>query len=399
MALDGTEVRTRQEVRQQNAAPTDEERHLRNAEANREALEKIYDFYYESDGSRKPDASRLRQLYRLMSTETTEYLNEAVDDEDLERLENIPGATVRGQRVSNQERAMAEYEEDIAAYRADLDDYEAELDDYDRRVEEYEARPAPRGRAPVPPEEPEEPERPEGPEDNYESLVNGDYFHVINNNFSVRRSQRQERARRLVINVRTQDAALRVAHSLGDLFRENGVSPYLHEFKVYLSSTPDDTRKVKYDKIVVYYVTADDGDDDDGTDRIGDRLVDTIQSVVTEEDVVDRFAPFYSSVGPGVAWAEEPKYYIDALKNSFTKTRSNIIAKVIKESPHVPDKDTFVSWVASAMVAAQIDPVDPHRHVPPPPGPPPPDTDEEEEADDAEEGDDEASEPDGALAS
>jgi len=362
-----TTARTKQDVLQQNAAPTDLERYERNAKANQAALDSIYAFYYEPDGSKKPDKRLISALYRLMSTETSDYFKEAISEEDFGRLEKIPNSVVRGQQVSAYERARKAYDQEMAAFQKEWDRYDTEWADYEVRFAEYEAQDAPDAQAPVapvPPDKTQEPMEPDGPTNNLESLVDADYFHVRNLGFAVRTADRQERSRRLVINLKTQGASLKVAESLGALFRDDDVSPYLSEFKVFLSSTANDTMKVKYDKIVVYYVTAPaDDDDEDGSDRIGDRLVDTIESSVTEDDIVDEFAPFYSWVGPGVAWAEEPKYYVEALTGSFTQTRSGIIAKVIKENNNIPDKETFVRLVAEAMRDARIDPDSPHRHL------------------------------------
>jgi len=169
------------------------------------------------------------------------------------------------------------------------------------------------------------------------------------------------RARRIIVNVKTQEAALDVAKRLSDLYQDDEVSPFIREYKVYLSSRPTPAADVKHDKLVVYYALA--PGNDDSSDDVGNQIAAAIQQVVKPEDIDTEFAPFYSRVGPGIAWAEEPKYFVDELKGSFTSTRRDIIAQVIKDNPDVASAEAFRVLVDRALETAKVDPERPHRHV------------------------------------
>jgi hypothetical protein len=113
---------------------------------------------------------------------------------------------------------------------------------------------------------------------------------------------------------------------------------------------------------VVYYALG--KDSGNGSDDVGDRIASAIEGAVKPEDIGADFAPFYSRVGAGIAWAEEPKYMVTGRKGgSFTETRSNIIADVITTNQNVASKEEFIAKVGGALKAANVDPVSPHRHV------------------------------------
>jgi hypothetical protein len=199
--------------------------------------------------------------------------------------------------------------------------------------------------------------------DNWKELRDGDYFHLTNEAFPLPRAQKAQtltnRARRLIVNVKNQAAALKAVRGLVPLFRNADVGPFFRSFKVFLSSRADTKNSVKYDKLVVYYALK----DPNGADDVGNQLVSAIETTVPEGDRDSAFAPFYSYLTPGVAWAEEPKYYVQKLDNSFTETRANVIDDVIKNNDAVPNEAAFATLVDNAFQRERIDPVKPHRHV------------------------------------
>ncbi|MCA2224206.1 T3SS effector HopA1 family protein [Nonomuraea aurantiaca] len=199
--------------------------------------------------------------------------------------------------------------------------------------------------------------------DNWKELRDGDYFHLTNEAFPLPRAQKTQtltnRARRLIVNVKDQAAALKAVRGLVPLFRNADVGPFFRSFKVFLSSRADTKKSVKYDKLVVYYALK----DPNGADDVGNQLVSAIETAVPEGDRDSAFAPFYSFLTPGVAWAEEPKYYVQKLDNSFTETRANVIDDVIKNNDAVPNEAAFATLVDNAFQREHIDPVKPHRHV------------------------------------
>jgi HopA1 effector protein family len=344
------------------AAAADTERYRKNAEANKEVLDSIYDFFYDAEGQKKGDDTMLSKVYGLMGKGSAGYLKEAITDDDFNTFQSIPGSRINGQKVSAWRKADTAYQARLAKYLKDMIKFDADMDVYRPLMEQYESMSkSARGLPPVGPVEPKAPKAPRGPHSNTESVLKGDYFHVHNNKFNKKQS-RKKRSRRIIVNVKTQKAALKLAQNLGTLFQNGAVSPNLSEFKVFLSKTPDEEASVKHDKIVVYYLVDETGDT--AADSVGDAIVETIQGSVTEDDVVDKFAPFYSRIGPGVAWAEEPKQFVAALKGSFTRTRSDIISDVIKKNPVIKSKSDFLDLVTAAMAAAKVDPTSPHRHLP-----------------------------------
>lgn len=286
---------------------TQENRYAANAEANRTALDRIYDNFYDADGNQEPVAKRRRRVYSFMGKGTTDYLKAPVTGGEFDSFvqDGRDAYTVTSQSLGREES-----EKDPDAVKA--------------------------------------------------KLTTGDYFRVYNDAYAGTKAQLKGKARRIIVNVKTQKAALQAAKALTHLYANPAVSPYFRQFKVYLSGKQGDTAKVKYDKLVVYYRT---GDEDGSTDKVGDAIASAVDSAVKPTDRETAFAPFYSRVAPGIAWAEEPKYYVDKLKKSFTRTRSNIIASVIKKNTKVASKAAFAKLVTDAFAASGIDTTRPQRHI------------------------------------
>lgn len=196
---------------------------------------------------------------------------------------------------------------------------------------------------------------------NTQAAMRGDYFRVYNRR-AVKGSGKG-RARRIVVNVATQEAALKIAKALNGQFDQPVVGPNLGQFKIYLSANPSNPRKeFKHDKLVIYYNLA---DPKAPTDPVGDGIIRAIQGAVSEDEMGDGLAPFYSRVAPGVGWAEEPKDHSDAgLDRSFTTTRAAIIEDVINARPHIESQAKFNTLVYEALARKGVDPDHPHRHVP-----------------------------------
>lgn len=161
----------------------------------------------------------------------------------------------------------------------------------------------------------------------------------------------------------TTDLRPALQDTKGRAFTDPVVSPYLDHYKIFLTTdTTEDS--VKHDKLVVYYEMPPGatGDKDD----IGDRIAATIDGSIDEGDFVDEFAPFYSRIGRGMAWAEEPQSYVRDLVDSFTGTRASIIDSVIDNADNefVDDEDDFVALVRAEFRRRFVDPAAPHRHLP-----------------------------------
>jgi hypothetical protein len=307
----------------------DEDRYQANAAATKAALEKVYDAYYDR-GNWRGGRAQLDKLYNMMGVGEPGYLTTAATDADLQELVAQPDSRVKAQRWSGKEKADKEYAAKLGAYNAN-----------------------PQGKQP--------PKKPVGPNSNAEAIVRGDYFHIHNLNHEYHKEQ--ERVRRIIVNVKTQQAGLKVARNLGALFQNPEVSPFLREYKIYLSKTANPNERVKHDKLVVYYETR--RGSEDSPDSVGDKIVAAIEGAVTPDERGAEFAPFYSRVGPGIAWAEEPKYFVQSLSGSFTTTRSGIIEKVIKDNPTIASKEEFITLVNEALQKAKVDPVTAHRHLVP----------------------------------
>ncbi|MEU8140738.1 T3SS effector HopA1 family protein [Nonomuraea sp. NPDC048901] len=269
---------------------------------NRNFLAKAYREYYNSAGRRRP-TSRTKRVYSFMGDGPPGYLNTPIGNSEFQNLLN--GQTQGDYKVEAQSAS-----------------------------------------------------------DNWRGLRAGDYFHLTNEAHPLPSAQKAQtlanRARRLIVNVKNQAAALKAVRGLVPLFKDGNVGPFFRSFKVFLSSKADTQKSVKYDKLVVYYALKDPNAADDD---VGKQLVSAIETAVPEGDRDSAFAPFYSFLTPGVAWAEEPKYYVQKLDNSFTETRANVIDDVIKNNDAVPNEAAFATLVDNAFRSERIDPVKPHRHV------------------------------------
>lgn len=318
-------------VQVEAVSAADADRYRQNEAANKEALEKIYNYYY-ANGRRMSKDQQLKRLYGLMGKGSAGYVRKPLTSEQWQAFKAQPNARINGQNVSAYRQAWADHH---AAYD------KWSTDDSDT------------GPAPTPPP---------GPEDNDESIAAGDYFHV-HNQLRDKGIDPKGRARRIIVNVKTQEAGLKVAGAMNGLFTDPVAGPNLREYKIYLSGSDeeaDKNKQVKHDKLVIYYAAA---DSDDGSDAVGDRIVEAIDGSITKDDVDESFAPFYSRISPGIAWAEEPKQYVERLKGSFTRTRSDIIASVITRKAQIPTKEEFFQLVDLALIDKQVDPLRPHRHL------------------------------------
>lgn len=305
------------------------------ANPNQAALKQIYETYYGVDGVRRKVGGELEEdlkiLYRIMTEGGPDYVREPVSEKDLVRFLKMPNTRITAQEMGRD--AQAKY----ARRKAEWDEKTAKL--------------PPGAKPPKPP-------RPL-PRNRHEAVARGDYFHVHNESGKLRDRQP---SRRIVVNVGSQQAALKVAERLTGLFKDNQVSPHLSEYKIFLSrakSTPE--TRIKHDKLVVYYSPADDSPD--AVDTVGDKIADTITSVITPGDVGGEFAPFYSRISDNLAWGEETEHFVHSLKGSFTQAREQIIKKLIQDTDAVDDLVAFTKLVAKAFQANLIDPRQPHRHL------------------------------------
>ncbi|MEV5410351.1 T3SS effector HopA1 family protein [Thermopolyspora sp. NPDC052614] len=165
-------------------------------------------------------------------------------------------------------------------------------------------------------------------------------------------------ARRIVVNVTQQIHGLSIAQRLLPLFTDKGISPYFRGFKVLLSTESHPVRTIHLDKIVVYYTLG--KFQEAGYDVVGDRIVTTVAGAAPSEAFVSEGPLFESSVAPGIYWAEEPKYH--GLQSSFSKSRSEIIKKVIANNSDVANAEEFIGLVRTGLGAGGVDPDNPHLH-------------------------------------
>jgi hypothetical protein len=197
--------------------------------------------------------------------------------------------------------------------------------------------------------------------DPFAAAVEGDYYHVLNPNFD-RHLDLRGRQRRIVINVMKQRIGLRLASTLTNLFNNRAITRSLKQYKVYLCTTRDPEITAKYDKLVVYYATA--PGDVGAADTVGDTIAAAAQGAIRPDEVVDQFAPFYSHIGHGLAWAEEPKYFIEGAGVSFTDDRSLVVAQVIADNPTLSEEE-FADKVRRELAAHKVSTQSPHRHLVP----------------------------------
>jgi hypothetical protein len=307
------------------------------ANPNQAALKQVYETYYDGGGVRRKTGAELEEdlkiLYRIMTEGGPDYVREPVSEKDLVRFLKTPNVRITAQEMGRDAQAK-----------------------YTRRKREWDQQVAKLPPGTKPPREP----RPL-PRNRHEAVARGDYFHVHNESGKLRY---REPSRRIVVNVGSQQAALKVAESLTGLFKDNLVSPHLSEYKIFLSqaaSTPE--TRIKHDKLVVYYTPADDSPD--AVDTVGDKIADTITSAITPGDVGGAFAPFYSRISDNLAWGEETEHFVHSLKGSFTQAREQIIKKLIQSTDEVGDLNAFTKLVAKAFQSNWIDPDQPHRHLSP----------------------------------
>lgn len=322
-------VKTKRTLAEALVPMNDEERYALNKRENDAALNNIYDqFYNRNTGGRLDLNGRLNKIYGMMGTGTSEYMRTAITHDEFLAFNRRDGAVwTNSQKVSAYEKALKAWTD------------WPKLD--------------PTKRAQT------RPPKPVGPKTADEAVKLGDYFHVHNLKKAAKLDQKGK-ARRIIVNVKSQEAGLNVARAVQGLFTDQDAGPYLKEYKIYLSETAKESAKAKYDKLVIYYVRK---DDDSGGDLVGDKIVNAITGSIGPDDVDQGFAPFYSRITPGIAWAEEPKFYVESLPNSFTRTRSNIITDVISKHPSVKDPAAFIRLVGEALKTAGVDPDRPHRHI------------------------------------
>jgi hypothetical protein len=316
---------------------TDRDRVRLDAESNpnRPALKAIYEEFYANGVRKNNDAALAKhlkdKLYFMMGYSNADYIKENVSSEDFDKFLKLPNADVNSQTLMFGK---------IAAHKA----WRTAMAQWNQQ---------PTGEPPV------EPSLTQTPEEKQDVLEQGDYFYVQNRGAGG--AVRKQPQRRIVVNVGSQQAALKVSEALGGLFGDPAVSPHLKEFKVYLNNADTKPTTVKRDKLVVYYSPDPDASTDD--DTIGNRIAETIEDAVNPEDVGGEFAPFYARIGKSTAWAEETEAFVQALKGSFTQTREALINKVITRNPKPTDLDTFIREVGKAFQANWIDPEAPHTHL------------------------------------
>ena len=318
---------------------TDRDRVRLDAESNpnRPALKAIYEEFYANSGRKNSDEALKKQLkdklYFMMGYSSADYIKDNVSGTDFDDFLKLPNADVNSQALMFSK---------IEAHKA-----------WRKAMSQWKQQPT--GEPPV------EPALTQTPEEKQAVLKKGDYFYAQNHGAG--EAVKNQPQRRIVVNVGSQQAALKVSKALSGLFAEPAISPHLKEFKVYLNNADTKPTTVKRDKLVVYYSPDPDASTED--DTVGNRIAETIEDAVDPSDVGGEFAPFYARIGKSTAWAEETEAFVQALKGSFTQTREAIINKVITKNPKANDLDTFIREVGRAFQASWIDPEAPHTHLEP----------------------------------
>lgn len=307
-----------------------------NAGLDDAVLRKVYaEFYDVSDGIRWKGRA---DVYNMLGEGDPQYVQTPVSNEEFAKFKLLSPVI----------EAQTMWEDEQAAYRANMQKYNEALKAW--FFTPAESRGA-------------QPSRPLAPPKNLDEAVDrGDYFHVHNTSDLRPASQDTTgRARRIVVNVTSQQAGLKVAESLSGLFDDPEVSEYLDHYKIYLTKQTDEP-SIKHDKLVVYYEVP--PGSTTGKDDVGDRIAAAIDGSVDDSDFSEEFAPFYSRLGRGIAWAEEPESYVDDLVDSFTGTRASIIDDVLNDpdNTHVEDADEFIELVREELDNRYVNPTDPHRH-------------------------------------
>ncbi|MFI7134638.1 T3SS effector HopA1 family protein [Nonomuraea sp. NPDC050153] len=207
----------------------------------------------------------------------------------------------------------------------------------------------------------------------WRGLSGGDYFRVLKSpSGSLSAEDVRNRSRRLIVNLNSQEAGLRVAKALTPLFKDPTLGDNFSQFKVYLSSKAYPNQPVKNDKMVVYYVVGEDADGS-GADAVGDKLISTIDGAIRPGDANISVSPFYSRLTEAVSWAEEAEEYMSVEeRQSFTMSRAKVIASVLQDNPNVRDAAELETLIKKAFQDKGIRAEARHRHMPPPPFTPPP---------------------------
>ncbi|TKK89596.1 hypothetical protein FDA94_09420 [Herbidospora galbida] len=190
----------------------------------------------------------------------------------------------------------------------------------------------------------------------------GDYFHVANLQHPFDPARNARRARRLAVNVRSQETALTLAMGLTTLFGDAQVGPYFEKLKVFLSETPADS-PVKTDKLMLYYLTAADAQDG-GPDVVGDRLLTAINSLLPPGEGVMLTSPFYSRVATAVTWSEDAQHFMPGAEGmSFTDTRATLIREVLDTDEPMPNPEALAQAVFDVFEVAGVPWNQRHRHT------------------------------------
>lgn len=296
----------------------------------------LHSRYYSQDGVRNKYAAN---VYNQLGEGDPAYVAKPVTKKEFEAFKkSSPVIEAQGMWQDAQD----DYANDMVQYQKDM---EAWLADTTGELSE-----------------PELPQAP--PKDLDEAVARGDYFHVHNTNLLRPDTQdTRGRGRRIVVNVTNQAAGLKVSEALSGLFSDPVVSPYFDHYKIFLTQQTDE-ETVKHDKLVIYYEVppGTKGDKDD----IGDRIAATVDKSIAEGDYSDMFAPFYSRIGRGMAWAEEPGSYVAELQDSFTGTRAKIINDVLNDRQNnsvVKTPDDFIERVRAKFRARFVNPQAPHLHL------------------------------------
>ncbi len=314
----GTGSRPNKRQKLETISDSDRLRYLDNAASNEAALKKIYAAVYK-DGKVNTSVNK-DKVYRILTYGDSQYLRTPIDAQAFKAF------TARDSHHTVQSQLMIVYEEYRQAIRAGK-----KVDKPPKRVTSL-----------------------------VDALKNGDYFFVRNVHYD--EQNMPGRGRRIIVNVTTQQAALKAAAGLNPLYTDQKISPYIKSYKVYLSTKPRVQDKAKYDKLVVYYAYK--GDEDAANDEVGDRIVAALDAAVPTNERETTFAPFYSKVTSGIAWAEESEAHLPMGRGiSFSDLRARIITKVIGKNPNVDSPERFARLVNEAMEDEQVDPTAPHRHL------------------------------------
>ncbi|MFI6290467.1 T3SS effector HopA1 family protein [Nonomuraea sp. NPDC050790] len=281
---------------------TDAERQTLSSDADKRALRAVYNRFYQGQDRRlsMQDGVTMTKVYNFVAQADNGYLNRSVDKAAMRRLR------ADGGRVYSVEPQGG-------------GDFEAELDS------------------------------------------TGNYFRVENRNAARDDASLDGKARRIVVNVNNQDAALRIARNLTQLYTDPAVSRYFRQFKMYAAGQDQRGVSTKHDKVVIYYAMR---DNNSPTDHVGDRIVEVLENSVGPDDLDDRLSPFYRRLAPGIGWSHEPARYLKSLKKdnpSFTEARSAVIANAMLANPQVKTAQEFYDLINNALRDAKVDPARPHR--------------------------------------